>query len=237
MNQTGKLYIVATPIGNPEDITLRALRILRSVDCIICEEYKQGSKLLKKLEVEYQTLLCVNEHNESEQASEIANRLLMGENFALISDCGTPVFSDPGYHVIRKAAEYDIPVIPIPGVSSLTTAISVLDFKLTEYVFGGFLPRDKDERQKALYRLRGFQMPVILMDTPYRLVKLLGEVANVFGKPQKITLACNLTQADEKIYRGSVGSVTKQVGQMKAEFMLIIHAPSDHKNSSRGRRK
>jgi len=224
MNQTGRLFIVATPIGNMADITLRALEVLRSVDCVICEEMREGSTLLKKLGVAPKELIALNEHNEQEQAADIVVRLFNKQDLALISDCGTPVFADPGHYLIQQVADVGIPVVPIPGPSSLMAALSLLDFNMTRFVFGGFLPREAELRRRELMRMRGLGMPVVLMDTPYRLGSLLDDVHKTFGKGQQIVLACDLTLPGEKIYRGSVGEVRQQVGPRKAEFILIVKA-------------
>src|SRR5271157_528433 len=223
MPDSGKLYIVATPIGNPDDITLRALEILRTADAIICEETKEGSKLVKKLNLPHKELIPLNEHNEQVQTQAIIQRLLEKQSFALVSDCGTPVFEDPGHHLIQEAADSGIRIVPIPGPSSLVAALSILDFKLDQFVFGGFLPREASQRHKELLRLRSFHMPVVLMDTPYRLSALLEDVSRTFGKNQMVTLACDLTLPGEAIYRGSVETIIKQTAQKKAEFILIIH--------------
>lgn len=221
----GCLYIVATPIGNLEDISLRALKILKEVDVVICEELRVGSSLLKKLGVEPKEIVLLNEHNEEDQAAQIAVRLVQGQNMALISDTGTPVFADPGSMLISVASGYGIKVVPVPGANSVIAALSVLDFKLEQFVFGGFLPREAEKRRQELTRLRSLHMSVVLMDTPYRLGPLLEDVARIFGPGQAVTVACDLTQAGEKIYRGSAAGVRKQIGPRKAEFVLIIQGP------------
>lgn len=221
--KTGCLYIVSTPIGNYGDITLRALKVLREADAIICEEFRQGSTLLKKLDLPKKEMLLLNEHNESEKAGEIFQLLVNGKRLALVSDCGTPVFADPGTRLIKLATDYQIPVIPIPGVSSLMAAISVSPLPLDEFHFAGFLPRKNDLRRSRLNALSKMNTPIILMDTPYRLVKLLMEVKQTFGKNRIITLAMDLTLDSEKIWHGTVGEVLGRVGDRKSEFILIIH--------------
>lgn len=225
MNQTGTLYIVATPIGNPDDITIRAVNILRSVDAVICEETREGSTLLKRLGIEGKPLITLNEHNEQEEAMNIVVRLANGESFALISDCGTPVFADPGHKLIAEVAVSGMTVTPVPGASSLMAALSVLDFAPTSFVFGGFLPREGEQRRKELMRLRAMRMTVILMDTPYRLGALLDDVAKMFGAGQVVTVAYNLTLPGENIFRGGVKEIRKTVGTRKGEFILIVHGP------------
>lgn len=226
MNKLGKLYIVATPIGNLEDVTLRARRVLSEADAVICEEFKIGSRLLKRLKIEPKSLLTVNEHNENESTSEVLTRLSKGESLALISDAGTPVFSDPGSLVIEIVTQAGFSVIPIPGPSSLMATLSILDFRLDQFVFGGFLPRVPEHRRQELQRLKFMRMAVVVMDTPYRLSTLLEDVEAVFGKTNPATLAMELTQPGETILRGSIENLRKQVGSRKAEFILVIHPSS-----------
>ena len=220
--RAGTLYIVATPIGNMGDITLRAVETLRSVDAVICEEYKPGSTLLKRLEINDKELILLNEHNEAEKAAELLPRLLNGESFALISDCGTPVFSDPGAYLIQLASSSGITVTPLPGASSLMATLSLLDTKIERFVFAGFLPRDPEQRRRELSKYRGYRMPVVVMDTPYRLAAVLEDVAKIFGKAQWVMVAFDLTLPGERVYRGEVGNVAKEIGGKKVEFMLVI---------------
>lgn len=219
----GKLFIIATPIGNTRDITLRALDILREVDGVICEEQREGSTLLKRLNVQPKDLVTLNEHNEITRISELILRFWQGESFALISDCGTPVFADPGAALIEQAVQSGIEVVPIPGPSSLMAALSILDIKLDRFIFAGFLPRQPAERKGQLTHLRALRFPLVLMDTPYRLQSLLDEIASIFGNGQTITLACDLTLPTEKIFRGTVKEIQAKVRGRKAEFILILH--------------
>lgn len=219
----GKLYIVATPIGNWDDITVRALNVLKTVDLLVCEEFRVGSTLLKKLSLPKKELINLNEHNEKEQAQLVIQKLMQGLDIALISDCGTPVFADPGHMLINQAVQVGIEIIPVPGASSLMTTLSVLDFKLDKFYFAGFLPREKEQRKSELNSLKSLTIPIVLMDTPYRLMRLLEESAQTFGKNRRITLGINLTMDNEKFYRGQISEVIKQLNVKKAEFMLVIH--------------
>lgn len=222
MSKFGVLSIVATPIGNPGDITLRAIEVLKSVDAIICEEYKPGSTLLKKLGIPEKELVLLNEHNEEECAADLLVRLLNGQNLALISDCGTPVFSDPGAYLIQLAASSGVTVTPIPGASSLMAALSVLDFKSGQFFFAGFLARDPDARRKELTRLRGLKIPIVLMDTPYRLKALLEDVSKVFGRQAFVTVALDLTLPSEVVLRGGAAEMLNKVGSRKGEFIMLV---------------
>jgi 16S rRNA (cytidine1402-2'-O)-methyltransferase len=221
-SKSGKLYIVATPIGNPKDITLRALEILKKVDAVICEEYRQGSKLLHQLGVE-NDLIPLNEHNEAMEAQNIMVRLAKGETMAIISDAGTPVFADPGQHLLELLYQTGIPVSPIPGPASLMAALSLCDFPIDRFNFAGFPPRKTELREKFLAGFQSAGVPIILMDTPYRLTKLLEEVQSVFGKSQQILLACDMTLKNEAIFRGTVGEILPKVSGQKREFILILN--------------
>lgn len=221
MKQAGKLLIVATPIGNTGDITQRAIDALSSVDTILCEERKVASRLLKQLGIS-KPLVELNEHNEEQMVNEVLLKLTEGQNLALISDCGTPVFSDPGRTVLEMLYGAGIEVSPIPGPSSLIAAISICPFDLRQFRFLGFLPPKTEQRKIALQRQNNTENALILMDTPYRMAKLLEEVASTYGKNQQIFLATDLTLPSEKVYLGPVQEVQKKVQNRKAEFILII---------------
>ena len=222
MKEFGKLYIVATPIGHPDDITRRAVDVLTQVNAVICEEAKPGSTLLKKLGVEGKELVLLNEHNEAEVAANLLVRLLNGESLAMISDCGTPVFSDPGAYLIQLASSSGVTVSPIPGASSLMAALSVLDFKMGRFVFAGFLSRDPAQRRSEMTRYRSLRIPVVMMDTPYRLGALLDDVIKVFGREMWVTVAYDLTLPTETIFRGEAETVRKQIGPRKGEFIMVV---------------
>jgi len=219
----GCLYIVATPIGNYQDITLRALQVLRDADAVVCEEFRQGSTLLKKLDIPSKELLQLNEHNEAEKAPDLLQLLLSGKRLALVSDCGTPAFADPGTQLVKLAMEFQVPVVPVPGVSSLMALISISPLSMDRFYFAGFLPRKTAERQSELKSLLRMNAPIILMDTPYRLEKLLLEIRQTFGKNRLVTLAMDLTLESEEILHGSVTEILPRVKNRKSEFMLIVH--------------
>jgi len=221
--KSGILFIVATPIGNLEDITLRALSVLKEADAVICEEYRAGSTLLKKIGIEAKEIILLNEHNEKEEAQVVAKEMAQGKSYALISDCGTPVFADPGTALIRWCNQMGVIVVPVPGPSSLMAAISLSPLPLDEFHFAGFLPRKQDIRRKKLAHLKQLRVPVILMDAPYRLGKLLSETAAAFGKGTPATVAFDLTLPGEKIIHASLGEILKTMKDKKGEFILIIH--------------
>ncbi len=220
----GKLYITATPIGNYDDITLRAINVLRSVDFVICEEFKEARRLFSKLGFQPNELVSLNEHNERENAAEYISRIKRGENAALISDGGTPVFSDPGEYLISLAYENNVDIIPVPGANSVITALSVAGISLNDFYFAGWLPVKKERRKQRLSQLKNFRETLVIMETPYRLRKLLSECSNVFGKNKFAVLAYNLTLPDEKIYRDKIGNLSAlaEKQKLKGEFVLII---------------
>jgi len=219
----GTLYIVATPIGNLQDITLRAVEILKTADRIVCEERRVGSTILRQLKIGEKPLIELNEHNEDQLAQELAMALVNGENLALISDCGTPAFADPGVLLVQLAMDYEIKVVPVPGASSLMAILSISPEPLKEFYFAGFLPRKEDERKGKLDQLHKLRIPIVLMDTPYRLERMLQDVQNTFGKGRMITIGLNLTMSNEKVIHQPVGEILKKLKGQKAEFILIVH--------------
>jgi 16S rRNA (cytidine1402-2'-O)-methyltransferase len=225
---SGKLYLVSTPIGNYKDITLRALDILKSVNFIICEEFKEAKRFLFNYRIEKE-LVSLNEHNEKESSEEILPRLLNGESAALVSDCGTPLFSDPGHYLLDLCLIKKILVIPVPGVNSLLPAITASGLHAEKFYYYGWLSPKKDERRKQLIKLKAVNEVIVILDTPYRLRTILSDVQKIFSSNLKIVLAFELTKEKEKFYRGSIAEVLYLVENqdLKGEFVLIL----DNRNS------
>lgn len=219
-----KLFLVSTPIGNYDDITLRALEILKKVDLIICEEFKAARRLLSHYKINIE-LIALNEHNESEIANEILLSIIEGKAAALISDCGTPLFSDPGHLLVDLCIAQGIDVIPIPGASSLMPALIGSGYDIEKFYYYGWLSAKKDIRRKQLLDLRRIKEVIVLMDTPYRLRRLLSDVVNIFGNATPVALAFKLTMKDEKYYRGSAQKVLNiaEKNNLKGEFVLIVN--------------
>ena len=225
----GKLFLVSTPIGNYDDITLRALKVLKAVDLIACEEFKEALRLLSNYEIE-KDLLNLNEHNETEDSKEIVEKLLAGKNLALISDCGTPVFSDPGKVLIELCIKNDIKIVPIPGASSLLAALVASGADLNKFYYYGWLSPKKDLRRKQLLDLKkrksagSFGETVVLMETPYRLKTLLTDISKILGGKTNCVLAFELTTEKENFYRGTAEQLLKIVNEkkLKGEFVLIL---------------
>ncbi|MDI6779783.1 MAG: 16S rRNA (cytidine(1402)-2'-O)-methyltransferase [Bacteroidota bacterium] len=219
----GVLYLVATPIGNYDDITLRALNVLKSVDIVVGEELREVKRLLKHYDIN-KPIELLNEHNEQEESDRILKFLRENKNIALVSDSGTPVFSDPGRILVKKAIANKIRIIPIPGASSLLLALTVTGFDIEKFVFVGWLSPKKEERKRELKNLLNEKRTMVLMDTPYRLLQLLHDIAEVFGKNRKICISFNLTLPDEEIFYGSAVELYKKVSErnLKGEFVIVI---------------
>jgi len=219
----GKLYLVSTPIGNYEDITLRALRILKEADFIICEEFKEARRFLSQQHIDKE-LFALNEHNENEAANDLLLKILEGKTAALISDAGTPLFSDPGHLLVELCISQKIDVIPVPGANSLLPALicSGLDFE--KFYYYGWLSPKKDERRKELLKLKRIREVIVLLDTPYRLKSLLADIVKILGKNIRTVLTFDLTMKTEKFYRGTAEEVLKIAEQknIKGEFVLIL---------------
>ncbi len=218
------LYIVSTPIGNYDDITLRAIKVLGSVDFIICEEYREARRLLFHLEIKKE-LFELNEHNENESTNELFSKIKNGKSAALISDCGTPLFSDPGHQLVEMCISNGIQIIPVPGIDSLLPALVGSGFKLDSFYYYGWLSPKKDIRRKQLFTLKKRRELLILMETPYRLKTLLTDVVKILGGEIPCVLAFELTKEKEKYYRGKTKEVLEiaEKENLKGEFVLILN--------------
>lgn len=219
------LYLVSTPIGNYEDITLRALNVLKGVDFIICEEFKMGNRLMKYYGFD-KPIEALNEHNEKEDAEVTVDRIRAGADAALISDAGTPVFADPGARLVHSALKKGVRVVPVPGASSILASLVVCDFDISSFHYAGFLPRKKDERVSELKRLSSLGCVCAIMEAPYRFKPLIEDCLLTFGKNRRAVVALDLTMATEKVIRGTLGEISKKFNEspFKAEFVLIVDA-------------
>lgn len=219
-----KLFLVSTPIGNYDDITIRALNTLKSVNIIICEEYKEARRSLSHYKIDKE-LYALNEHNEKEVVNEILLKLLEGKNAALISDCGTPVFSDPGQLLIEVCISQKIDIVPVPGANSIVPALIGSGFDISKFYYAGWLSPKKYIRRKQLLDLKRMKELIVLMDTPYRLKTLLNDVIKILGKNVPVVLAFQLTMKDEKYYRGNAEKVLSiaEKQNLKGEFVLMVN--------------
>lgn len=220
---TGTLYIVATHIGNFGDLTFRAKRIIKECDIIICEEAKPAKQLLKNLNL-FKEIIQLNEHTEKDISPIIIEELKQGKNCCLISDAGTPIFSDPGNFLIELAREKNISISIVPGPDSLIPALIVSGFDISKFYFAGWLSPKSEKRKNELKRLKGIKETLAIMETPYRIKQLLADMIDIFGEETNISLACDLTTPDEKIIRGKASDIYKKILEenLKCEFVLII---------------
>lgn len=216
----GKLYIVATPIGNLEDITLRALRVLKEVDLIAAEDTRQTLKLLNHYEIN-KPLISYHRHNEETKSEILIDKLRNGENIALVSDAGTPGICDPGEEVIKKAIEDNIEVIPIPGACAMINALIVSGISTKEFEFLGFLPLNKKLRRQKLKEIENSSKTIIIYEAPHKMKTTLGDLKEIL-KDRKIVLARELTKIHEEFIRKSIDELLSEIDTIKGEMILII---------------
>ncbi|KKQ39732.1 MAG: Ribosomal RNA small subunit methyltransferase I [Candidatus Magasanikbacteria bacterium GW2011_GWA2_37_8] len=222
MENTGKLYIVATPIGNLGDITLRALETLKSVDFVLCEDTRVTSRLLSHYEIKTPTI-SYHQHSEDKKVREIIDLLNKGKNLALVTDAGTPGISDPGNRLIESVINNSksIEVIPIPGPSAVVTALSISGFSTDKFVFMGFPPH-KNKRQKFFKEVALAEYTVCFYESNHRILKCLKELQEFIPSESKIVICRELTKQFESIYRGTVGGLASMRIPEKGEFVLVI---------------
>ncbi len=218
-----RLYVVATPIGNLGDITLRALETLKEVDLVACEDTRHTLQLLNHFEIK-KPLLSFHQHSKIQKVEQIISSIKAGQTVALVTDAGTPGISDPGQILIAAAYEAEIEVIPIPGVSAVATLVSVSGLKNNEFDFVGFLPHKKG-RQTKLREIVQSSKPVVLYESPYRIKKLIKELLEM-GGDQTVVVGRELTKKFEEIYRGRLSEVLSQIKE-KGEFVVIFEKKHD----------
>ncbi len=227
MKQVGTLYVVATPIGNLGDMTLRALEILKSVDAIAAEDTRHSSGLLSHFGIS-KRLIAVHEHNEQQSAEKMVLALKNGDNIALVTDAGTPAVSDPGAVVVQAARNANIKVVPIPGASAVVAALSASGITQNGFYFHGFLPASGAARRKILEQLKAQTVTLVLYEAPHRIVECAEDIAKVLGENRQITFCRELTKTFETIYTcaSSEASAWLQadVNQQRGEFVLLIEA-------------
>jgi 16S rRNA (cytidine1402-2'-O)-methyltransferase len=228
----GTLYIVGTPIGNLEDITLRALRILKEADGILCEDTRVTKKLLSHFGI-VQPLISYHQHSTYQKREQILDLLKEGKNVALVCDAGTPGISDPGNELIAEVVRLapDVNIVPIPGSCALTAAASIAGFPMDKFVFLGFPPQKK-KRKQFFEEVAQAEHPVIFYESPYRILKTLGELQTINYKLQ-VVVGRELTKKFETVYRGTIGEVAKQLQGEKAkgEFVVVCY-PRVFENAS-----
>jgi 16S rRNA (cytidine1402-2'-O)-methyltransferase len=223
-SQRPALYLVATPIGNLEDITLRALRVLKEVDVIACEDTRQTQKLLNHYAITTRTI-SYHEHNEITRAAELVKQMQEGASVALVTDAGMPGISDPGFRLISLAIRHQLPVVPVPGASAFLAALVASGLPTDSFRFGGFLPAKRGERRPALEAIKTSPRTQVFYEAPHRIVETLADVVEVLGVARPVVIAREVTKLHEEFLRGRASEVLqtlKSRGAVKGEITLLI---------------
>lgn len=216
----GKLYLVATPIGNLEDITYRAINILKEVDIIAAEDTRHTLKLLNHYEIS-KPLISYHRHNEEVKTDILIDKLLEGKNIAVVSDAGTPGISDPGEEVVREAIKKNIEIVPIPGACALVNALIASGLNTKEFLFLGFLPLNKKNRDNALNKIKKAKSTVILYEAPHKLIKTLQDLLKNVGDINCV-LAREITKIHEEFIRGNISNLLEQIQEPKGEHVILL---------------
>jgi len=216
----GILYIIATPIGNLEDITLRAIRILKEVDLIAAEDTRHTLKLLNHLEIS-KPLISYHRHNEEIRTEELIKELKTGKNIGLVSDAGTPGICDPGEEIIKKCIEESIKIVPIPGACAMINALITSGISTKEFIFLGFLPLNKKSRKEKLEEIKNANKTIILYEAPHKLKSTLNDLSLIL-EDRSVVLARELTKIHEEYIRGTVKELMEKTDNLKGEMILII---------------
>lgn len=220
-NNIGTLYVVATPIGNLEDITLRAIRILKEVDLIAAEDTRHTLKLLNHLEIS-KPLISYHRHNEEIKSDVLIEKIKEGKNIALVSDAGTPGICDPGEEIIKKCIELGINIVPIPGACAMINALICSGIDTKEFSFLGFLPLNKKSRKKKLEEIEKSNKTILIYEAPHKLETTLKDLKKIIGDNRNIVLAREITKVHEDFIRGSIDYLIEKAQNIKGEIVLII---------------
>ena len=224
---SGTIYLVPTPIGNIEDITVRALRVLQRVDLVACEDTRRTGKLLERLQIK-KSLLSYHEHNERHRAQQLVERALAGDLVAVVTDAGTPGIADPGYRVVQAAIDSGVPIVALPGPNAAIAALSVAGLPTHEFTFKGFLPRSRERRRKAVSLLRSAVRTTVFYESPHRILQALEDIRDVLGDRQVVAVR-ELTKAYEEVLRGTASSLLENLQHregIRGEFVLLV-GPAD----------
>lgn len=220
-NKEGILYLVATPIGNLDDITLRAIKILKEVDLIAAEDTRHTIKLLNHLEIS-KPMISYHRHNEEFRCEYLIKELKEGKNIALVSDAGTPGISDPGEEIVKESIKQNIKIIPIPGPCAMINALIASGISTKEFCFYGFLPLNKKNRREKLEEIKNVNKTIILYEAPHKIKNTLEDLKNILDENRKVVLAREITKIHEEFIRGSINEILPKVDELKGEMVLII---------------
>ena len=220
-NQEGTLYLVATPIGNLDDITLRAIKVLKEADLIAAEDTRHTLKLLNHLEIS-KPMISYHRHNEELRSEHLIKELKEGKNIALVSDAGTPGISDPGEEIVKECIKENIKIIPVPGACAFVNALITSGISTKEFCFYGFLPLNKKNRKEKLEEIRDINKTVILYEAPHKIKNTLEDLRKVLNKDRKVVLAREITKIHEEFIRGNIEEIIEESEKLKGEMVLII---------------
>ncbi|MCK7609772.1 16S rRNA (cytidine(1402)-2'-O)-methyltransferase [Acinetobacter portensis] len=230
---SAQLYVVATPIGHLDDITYRAIEVLKSVKLIAAEDTRTSAKLLKHFSINTPLTAC-HDHNESDKVNHLVERILAGENMALISDAGTPLISDPGFKFVRAAQAKGVQVIPVPGACAAIAALSAVGLPSDRFSFEGFLPSKQSQRLLHLNRLKDETQTLIIYEAPHRILECVKDMADVFGADRPVGFAREITKTFETIKKMTLGELVEFISndsnQQKGEIVLVIGGASVEKD-------
>lgn len=229
--EQGILYIVATPIGNLDDITLRAIKILQEVDLIAAEDTRHTLKLLNHLEIS-KPMISYHRHNEETKSDVLIEKLQDGQNIALVSDAGTPGICDPGEEVIKKCIEFGIKIVPIPGACAMINSLICSGIDTKEFTFLGFLPLNKKLRKNKLNEIEKASKTVIIYEAPHKLETTLKDLKQILDESRNIVLAREITKIHEEFIRGNIDDLIVKAQDVKGEIVLIIEGNNNSSNES-----
>ena len=229
-NQEGVLYLIATPIGNLDDITLRAIKTLKEADLIAAEDTRHTLKLLNHLEIS-KPMISYHRHNEEFRCEYLIKELKEGKNIALVSDAGTPGISDPGEEIVKECIKEEIKIVPIPGACAMVNALISSGISTKEFCFYGFLPLNKKNRKEKLEEIKDINKTVILYEAPHKIKNTLEDLEKVLDKDRKVVLAREITKIHEEFIRGNIDEILSKSDNLKGEMVLIIEGNHKEKEN------
>ena len=234
MSTKGKLYLVPTPIGNLEDITIRAIRILGEVDIIACEDTRRTGQLISKLQIQKKKFISYHDYNESRRTNKLIDSLNEGQSVAVVSDAGSPGISDPGFRIIRSAIENDIEIIPLPGPTSVIPALTASGLPTDRFFFEGYLSHKSSGRKKRLEEIKNISHTLLFFESPHRLVKSLNDIYEILGD-RRACVAREMTKIHEQFVRGTISEILEQLSNMtvKGEIVIVVEGKIEPKGSKK----
>ena len=222
---SNSLYLIPTPIGNLDDITIRSLNTLKIVDCILCEDTRETSKLLKKYNISKKLISC-HEYNEKQIKDKVVNMLKEGKNLGLVTDQGTPIISDPGFVIVKEVIDNNINVIPLPGATAFVPALISSGIYPDPFLFYGFLNSKSSKQKKELEKLKSYTDTLIFYEAPHRIVKTLTNMLDIFGD-RNISVHREISKMYEEIIRGKISDLIEKCDNIKGEIVLVVEGNKD----------